>query len=254
MDTLEKSTRALRRRQLIASIGGGLTALAGMAATMAGAPRARSAVDPVKLTSRARELYDAEVRAADTRASRRSAQALAYLRAGADTDLKRRAENRAAAEDAARSADRQAASLRADTQLELRAADTASRIAAREESAAARREAAEARRTRAASRPAPSGSRQGAARNTFTWVHPDTGERYEVERNTWDKSSYTMFQLVVDATRPKPDSRGYPSVEEWRRHCFDTYTTADRRDAYIMRHLPEVKPAIDYLQRIRRQT
>lgn len=238
----EKEEKDLRRRRLIASIGGGLSAMANMAVTLAGAPSSDVSDRVASLTDRVRRIYDRETERADRRADRESRETLARVRQQADLGLRQRREERQEKESEERilsmrrqAGSREAADRRADRIAESRIADTESRIAVRQAASA---------------KPKPSSRSASRRESSFTWVHPDTGENYRVSRSTWDKSSYTIFQMVVDATRPKPDKRGYPSQEEWRRYCFDTYSSADRRDAYIMRHLPVVPAALDYLKRL----
>lgn len=224
------------------AVGGGLAALANMATTAAGAPSGSGAERLAEASERARSRYLDEMEREDRRRKERDTALLQRLRTGSalrtafnrDRREQQAAERRANAE--------KAAATRAERADER--AERADRRAERRLEMQERREAAAENRGRQRS----SGSTRTTP--TFTWVDPGTGDRYTVARSTWDKSSYTLFGMVVDATRPEPDSRGYPAADEWRRHCFDTYTTAARRDAYIMRHLPEVPDAMRYLKRL----
>ena len=234
----------MRRRHLIAAIGGGLSALANMVGVMRGAPSSATAETMAqKLTQQSRRIYDAERKRADDREARESAAAMQRIRTEADISLASRREQRQAEAQAETSARAKAADERAERLTQSRIAEAESRMASRQA-------AEEARTQKEERKPRLSTSRRPVKSASFTWVHPATGERYAVEQSTWEKSAYTMFQMVVDATRPTPDSRGYPTVEEWRRHCFDTYNRSDRRDAYIMRHLPNVPEAMKYLRKL----
>lgn len=238
----EKSRRG---RRILAAVGGGLTALANLGVTLEGAPAGDGADRIAAASERARTRYRDEM---DREERRRQARQQTGLREQA-LDLQRM---------------RGEAAIALGKMRERRMQQTADRqgelAAAREARAERAEQRAEQRAERAAEQGSERADRRKAARprsephrSGFTWIDPGSGEEYTVDRSVWDKSSYTLFRMVVDATRPAADSRGYPDTEEWRRHCFDTYTTAGRRDSYIMRHLPEVPEAMKYLRRMTRK-
>lgn len=240
MTSEHTATNPGRRGELLAAIGGGLAALANLGTTLAGAPDSdgadRMAAASGRAADRYRQALDREEKRRSARAGekhRADALTLQRLRAGASIDLAERRERRL----------EEAAVLRAETAK--MAAERADRAGERAERADRRAEERHAERHR--------NGQKSSRSPAFTWIHPESGERYTVDRATWDKSSYTLFQLVVDATRPQPDSRGYPAPGEWRRHCYDSYPTASGRDSYIMRHLPEVPEALHYLKRMARR-
>lgn len=233
-DTQERGGRVL------ASVGGGLKALANLVTTVAGAPSADLAPLPTAsprlkgitadpLPGRlavARSHFDA------------SLKRLRSLRDERLADARNERESRAADDAAAGAAAARELTAKRIEQIDSRMANDARRTDA---AVAASRAGAAGRRT----------ARRGAGSGgNFTWVHPDSGKRYSVPRQAWDKSAHTLFSIVVDATRPAPDSRGYPSAEEWRRHCYDTYRGRDRRESFIMRHLPTSPAALDYLSKL----
>lgn len=222
-------------RRLLGAVGGGLRAIANLATTLAGAPSAR-----LSTASGAPESAPAR----KSPAADRSRAYLAILRDRRDATLaalRERRESELAAVRRQSAERRDAIAEAADTRRArldgLRADEIASRTAARQ--AAAARQA----------QPKTSARRSQPA--TFTWVNPENGRRYNVSRPAWDKSSHSLFQIIVDDTRPEPDRRGYPSADEWRRHCNDVYSGRDRRESYIIRNLPSSPRGLEYLEKLK---
>ncbi len=221
--------------ELLPTLGRGLGAMANLMTTIAGAPSAKPAA-----ASSPRHQYKGY--SDEDRSHRYMAAARSRLDASL-ASLRGRREERLAQE--------RIASMEQERRLKEQREERATRNDEERRELAARRVAAQEQRAAAT---AAGGSRKsrssGNAGGSFTWVEPSTGRRYSVAKNVWDKSAHTLFQMVVDQTRPTPDSRGYPSVEEWRRHCYDTYSGRDRRESYIIRHLPDGGSALDYFKQL----
>lgn len=234
-DTAAEGSR--RRREVMGSVSGGLKALANLLTTTAGAPSARLSPFEGRLSETAAK----ERKSADDPERRYLAAARSHFDASLRTLRSRRdqavTDSRIAAEQR-RVADAAAEQTRRERLTDKRIEQIDSRIAndtRRAEAAAGRRNAT---------------GRSGSGGGNFTWVHPTTGRRYSVAKSAWDKSAHTLFQIVVDATRPAPDRRGYPTAEEWRRHCYETYRGRDRRESFIIRNLPTSAPALEYLTKL----
>lgn len=221
---------------LLPALGRGLGAMANLLTTVAGAPSA-------KIAPRLSGRHQYKGYSDDKDQSRRY---MAAARSRLDASLASLRERREERMTQARMA-----SMEQERHLKEQREERAAHDAEERRELSRRRVAAEERRAAAA---AEKGRRKsssiGNRGGSFTWVEPSTGRRYSVAKNVWDKSAHTLFQMVVDQTRPTPDSRGYPSVEEWRRHCYDTYSGRDRRESYIIRHLPEGGSALDYFKRL----
>lgn len=229
LQTILSSDPASAAGDRLRSIGRGISAIAGLAATMAGAPA------PKRETSAPRGDGPKRNRRRPASASVPDLQQrLSAARRLSDISLAERRERRA----------------------ELAGQSQAAAVA---ESARVRRQSGrrdERRLALSESRAAAASSGRSPSRrqpSTVTWIDPDSGRRYTVERGVWDKSSHTLFGLVVDATRPAPDERGYPSAAEWRRRCYESYPRRADRDAFIVDNVSGSPRALDYLRRMARR-
>lgn len=218
-----------RSRQLISTIGNGLMAFAHLGMEIAGADH-----DEPTAANRP-SLFASE----QQRAQSRDFAAMAQTRLRMAESVERRArerrrEDRELAEQQRKNAQAEADSRRRDKLAEKQMEEADSRIEQRKKMATAN---AGKQRQRSTSGAKP-----------FKWVHPTNGRTYRIDRSSWDKSAHTLFQIIVDDTRPATDGRGYPSAEEWRRHCYDVYSGRDRRESYIMRNLPTSRKGMEYLE------
>lgn len=227
-----------RSRKLLGEIAGGLRAIANLGTTLQGAPSA----DPLP---RRRDLYERSraTSAGDSRnlyaeARMRTDASLARMKAERDNRLAQAKINDIEARIHREEDENRRREARSAKQLEEADARIAATIKRSEKSGSV----TTGRR----------GKTYGGTGTTVRWIDPSTGERYAIDRGTWDKSSHTLFDIIVESTRPAPDSRGYPSAEEWRRHCRDTYgRRRDSRDAFIISNLPGNSAALDYMRKMR---
>ncbi|MCM1110855.1 MAG: hypothetical protein NC336_06585 [Clostridium sp.] len=236
--------RRQRARSLMSTVGSGLKAVINLATTMAGSPSAE--LREPDMGAVGRKLQRPEVAPALAEARARSEASLGRLRAEREERLSRAREEavREQIHEQTRRADRQ------DAESETRRREAESRVRLNEARTRAQNVAADNPARNSGNRKSGGTSRK----STISWTDPSTGERYDVDRGEWDKSSHTLFDIVVETSRPEPDQRGYPSDEEWYRHCRDTYGhTRDSRDAYIIHNLPGNARALEYLKRIRRR-
>lgn len=233
-----------RRRQqadsILQSVNAGMKALANLYTTLEGAPSVQADAIPRNrrlASSRSRDsgnlatMVRIRTAAADSMARRRRSDKLADARIATmeHADSRAAEKQKTDTERADRLAQKRMAQVEAQTALANRRAEVAA----------------------AKARAAPA-TRRKSGGSTVVWIDPVSGERYSVDRGTWDKSSHSLFDMVVESTRPSPDSRGYPSAQEWERHCRDTYgRSRDTREAYIFRNLPGNSRALDYLKKMR---
>lgn len=230
----DTSARIGQSVRLMRSLGSGLAAMANLASVERGAPSARFT----------KPKFD-EWLAKESERSRdneylnlgRTRLAAAGMSLKERRDAQSTRDRAAEAERKAMLAERE--QQRRDQMAEKKAAEIDSRIESRK--------ASDTRKAARASKPR---SSQGASRGGFQWVNPANGRTYHIGKSSWDKSAHSLFQIIVDDTRPAPDSRGYPSVEEWRRHCYDTYSGRDNRESYIIRNLPGSQRGLSYLERL----
>lgn len=220
---------------MLQGVGRGLKAMAEMAVVRAGGP-----------PSPGDKGSGAELPAMEPELARTAAATAKARTAATYTAMRNRREERLAE---ARIAAGEAATARADTLAQKRVEEADARIADRNER---RRMQAEREKERGA-KPSGGGGR-GTARRRFTWVHPQSGESYSVDRDVWDKSIHTLYDMVVEGSCPEPDSRGYPNAKEWRRHCDTNYNTrAHTRENFVITHLPGNEKALEYLKTLTRK-